>query len=53
MTKGNLEKGGFIPGYNPRVTVHHQRKSGRNMEAEADAEVMEECCFVVCSSWLT
>jgi hypothetical protein len=32
------------------INIHHQRKSGqelkhsRNLEARADAEVIEECC---------
>ena len=40
------------------IIVHHWRKSGqelkqgRNLEAGADAEAMEECCLLVCSSWL-
>jgi hypothetical protein len=40
------------------ITVHHQRQSGqeliqsRNLEAGTDAEVMEECCLLVCSLWL-
>jgi hypothetical protein len=41
------------------TTVYHQKKSGqelkqgRNLETGADAEAMEECCFLACSSWLT
>ena len=27
-------------------------KQGKNVEAGADAESMEECCLVACSSWL-
>jgi hypothetical protein len=40
------------------TTVPHQRKSGqelkqgRNLEAGADAEAMEGCCFLACSPWL-
>ena len=38
------------------VTVHHQRKSGRelkqsrNLESGADAEAMEGCWLLACSS---
>jgi hypothetical protein len=40
------------------ITVHDQRKSGqeltqgRDLEAGADAEAMEGCCLLACSSWL-
>jgi hypothetical protein len=40
------------------ITVHHQRKSGqelkqyRNLKAEADAETIEVCCLLACSSWI-
>jgi hypothetical protein len=39
------------------ITVHLRKsgqelKQGRNLEAEADREAMEQCCFVACSSWL-
>ena len=40
-------------------TVHHQRKPGqefkqdRNLEGEADAEVMEGRCLLTCFTWLT
>jgi hypothetical protein len=40
------------------IAVHHQRKSGqeltqgRNLEAGADAEAMEECCLLDCFPWL-
>jgi hypothetical protein len=40
------------------IGVHHQRKSGqalkqgRNLEAGADAEAMEECCLLTCFPWL-
>jgi hypothetical protein len=27
-------------------------KQGRNLEAEADTEAMEECCSQACSTWL-
>ena len=39
-------------------TVHHRRKSGqeltqgRILEAGADGEAMEGCCFLASSSWL-
>jgi len=41
------------------ITVHYQRKSGqelkqgRTLEAGADAEAMQYCTLVACSSWLT
>ena len=40
------------------VTVHHQRKSvqklkpGRNLEAGADVEAVEDCGLLACSLWL-
>ena len=40
------------------TAVHQQRKSGleltqgRNLEAGADAEAVEGCCLLACSSWL-
>jgi hypothetical protein len=39
------------------ITIHGGRqrqkpKPGRNLDVEADAETMEDCCFLVCSSWL-
>jgi hypothetical protein len=39
------------------IAVHHQRKSGqeltqcRNLEAGADAEIMEGCCLLACSAF--
>jgi hypothetical protein len=41
------------------VAVDHQRKPAqelkqcRILEAGADAEAMEGCCLLACSSWLT
>ena len=41
-----------------QIVVPHLRKPGQelkqscNLEAGADAEVMEECCLLACSSWL-
>jgi hypothetical protein len=36
------------------LPYHHHSKSGqdRNLEAGSDAEAMEECCLVACSTWL-
>ena len=40
------------------ITIHHQRKpgqepkQGRNLEAGSDAEAVEECCLLTCSTWL-
>lgn len=40
------------------ISVHHQRKSGkelklgRNVETEVDAEATEECCLLAYSTWL-
>ena len=45
--------------YSSTSIVHHGRKSrqelkqGRNLEAGVDAEAMEGCCLVACSSWLS
>jgi hypothetical protein len=54
---GGGGKGVFGSNYN--ITVHHQRKSGQefkqgsNLEVGADdAEAMERCQFLLCSSWL-
>jgi hypothetical protein len=40
------------------ITFHHQRmaeweiKQDNNLYAGADAEAMEGCCLLACSSWL-
>jgi len=40
------------------IAVYHQKTSGqklkqvKNLEVGADAEAMEGCCFLACSSWL-
>jgi hypothetical protein len=39
------------------IAVRHQRKSGqeltqgRNLEAGADADALEECCLLACFPW--
>jgi hypothetical protein len=57
MTKATWAgKGSF--GLHFHITVHHQRKSGQeikqgwNLEAGADAEAIEGCCLLACSTWL-
>jgi hypothetical protein len=55
MAKTRLERIGFI-WLTLLITVHHQSKSGqelkqgRNLEARADAEAMEGCYLLACSS---
>jgi hypothetical protein len=55
MTKKKVGRKGFIwlilLDHSP--TVHHwtsaqELKAGRNLEVGADAEAMEECCFLAC-----
>jgi hypothetical protein len=37
----------------PQLTIKGIKGSqGRNLEARADAEAMERCCFLACSPWL-
>lgn len=45
----NLGKKGFISLYN-KFTI--QGSQGRTLEILTDAEIMEECCLLACSSWL-
>ena len=53
-----LKKGRTCLVYTSTI-VYHPRKSGqeltqgRNLKAGADAEAMEECCFLTYSSWLS
>ena len=53
--QSNLEKEGFISLIVVMV-VHHQKQQGqkfikgRNLETETNAEVMEGCCLLTCSS---
>jgi hypothetical protein len=55
MTKMQVGEERFLSDLHFHIAVHHQRKSGlelkqgRNLEAGADAEAMEGCCFLACS----
>jgi hypothetical protein len=48
----------YLFGLHFNITYHHQRKSGqeikrgKNLEAGADAEVVERCCLLDCFLWL-
>jgi hypothetical protein len=54
--QSNFGKKGFIGFFFSTITVHYLRKSGqepnRNLETGADAEAMEKCCLLACSTWL-
>jgi len=47
MTKSNLGRKGFIWLTDPE-SQSIELKPGRNLEAAADAEAMEECCLLAC-----
>lgn len=53
MIKSNLQRRGFIW---LQITVYHQRSmvgtQGRNSQARAESETVEECLLLVCCSWL-
>jgi len=56
MTKGKLGRKGFIQLTLPHCCsspkeVRTGTHTGRNLEAGADAEAMEKCCLLACSSW--
>lgn len=42
MTKSNLH-----------IPCHLREESSRNQEVGTEAEAIEECCLLTCSSWLT
>ena len=48
LTKVTLERKEVISSYNSQVTLHHRKKSGKNLVAKTDAEVMKECCLMDC-----
>jgi hypothetical protein len=54
MTKKQVGGGKGLFSLDFHSAVYYQRKSGqeltqgRNLEAEVDAEAMEECCFLAC-----
>jgi hypothetical protein len=56
MTKEQVGEERF--GFHFHIAVHYQRelgqelKQGRNPEAGVDAEAMEGCCLLACSSCL-
>jgi hypothetical protein len=55
--QSNLRRKGLF-GLHFHITLHYQRKSGqelkqgRSLEAGANAEAMEGCRLLACSSWL-
>jgi hypothetical protein len=58
MNKKQVGEERVYSAYTFHIAVHHQRKSGLeltqngNLEAGADAEVMEGCCLLDCFPWL-
>lgn len=50
MTQSHLRRRGFTSAYSP--TLQSTIKVGRNLQAGADAEAMEECCLLASCSWL-
>ena len=51
--QSNLERKGFIWVCISIWKSGQELKQGWNLEAGADAEAMEGCCLLACSSWLT
>jgi hypothetical protein len=56
MTKANLERKGLILFTLPQCSLSlKETRTGTqdsgNLEAGADAEAMEGCCLLACSSW--
>ena len=47
-----LWRKGFLSVYTSRQQYITEESQGRNLEAGADAEAMEEHCLLACSSWL-
>lgn len=58
MTKSNLERKGLISVYNPHITHAPSlrdisaRTQGRNLKTRTEAEAIEECFLLACSSGL-
>ena len=58
LDQSNVGREGFISLILPYIIAHHQKqwgqelKHGRYLEAGADAEAIEGCCFLACSPWL-
>lgn len=58
MTKESWGGEGLF-GLHVLITVHQEGKAeqevkkGRNLETGTEAKIMEECCLLACSSWLT
>jgi len=44
--------GSHLPTSPSLKKISTELKQGRNPEAGADAETMEGCCLLACSSWL-
>ena len=49
VIKNNLGRKGFIL-FTVHAAVHNPSSDGRNLEAGADADAMEEGCLLACSS---
>jgi hypothetical protein len=51
MTKRNLKREGLF-GLSVQITANHEGKSEQELKAGTEAEIMEWCCLLACSSWL-
>lgn len=52
MTKSNLGMKGFIFAYISTSQSITEENSSRNQKEGSDAEAMEKCYLLACSSWL-
>jgi hypothetical protein len=52
MIKKQLGKEKVYFGLHFQMIIHHWRKSGRSLEAEAGAGAMEGCFLLACFPWL-
>lgn len=50
MAQSNLEKKGSVSSHNSQVTIHHQGKSGEELEAGNEVGTMEELYLLPCSA---
>ena len=56
MAESNFRRKGFIwltfPDHSPNMREARTGAPGRKLEAETEAEPIEECCLLACSPWL-